>query len=187
MKLIVGLGNPGREYMGTRHNVGFKVVELLAGRNGIHVRARRGRAQVGEGEIAGCRVVIAKPMTFMNLSGESVSALVRRYRLAPSDLMVVCDDLNLPLGKIRMRASGSSGGQKGLKSIIHSLGSEEWARLRVGIGSPKGDAVGHVLSRFKRSEADAVREAVEAAADALEMYLSEGIDPAMNKFNTSNI
>ena len=184
MKLIVGLGNPGREYIGTRHNVGFKVVERLAKRHGINIRSRRNRAQVGEGEIAGCKVVLAKPMTFMNLSGDAVSGLLRRYRLDLSDVIVVCDDLNLPLGRIRVRANGSSGGQKGLKSIIHSLGSQDWPRIRVGIGSPRNGAVDHVLSKFKRGEADTVRIVVETAADAIEVVINDGVDQAMNRFNS---
>ena len=183
MKLIVGLGNPGREYQGARHNVGFVVVDILARRHGIHVKARRSKSLVGEGVIAGEKVVLAKPLTFMNLSGEAVGALVRRYRIDPSDIIVIADDVNLPLGRLRIRAGGSSGGHKGLRSIIHSLGMEDFPRIRVGIGSPKGEMVDFVLSRFHKSERGVVDEAVNRAADAVEAILSEGIEPTMNRFN----
>jgi len=184
VKLIVGLGNPGRQYHGTRHNVGFEVIELLAKRHLIHVKARRSRAVVGEGRIEEEDIVLARPMTFMNLSGEAVGGLARRHRVAPEDILVVYDDMNLPLGKLRIRARGSSGGHNGMKSIIHSLGSEEFPRIRLGIGSPdRREAIEHVLSRFKRAEMPAVREMVERAADAVETYLRDGPEPTMNTFN----
>ena len=185
MKLIVGLGNPGRDYRGTRHNVGFAAVDVLARRHGIHVRSRRNKALVGEGVIAREEVVLAKPQTFVNLSGQAVGGILRRYRLDCSDIIVICDDANLPLGRLRIRAKGSAGGHKGLKSIIHSLGTEDFARIRIGIGSSKGDMVDHVLSRFRRSERGLVREAIERAGDAVEVILAAGIDEAMNRFNVS--
>jgi PTH1 family peptidyl-tRNA hydrolase len=183
LRLIVGLGNPGRKYQGTRHNVGFMVIDALARRHGIHVRARRSKALVGEGAVAGEQVILAKPLTFMNLSGEAVGGLVRRYRLAASDLVVVCDDVNLPLGRLRVRAKGSAGGHKGLKSIIRALGTEEFARVRIGIGSPAGDMVDYVLSRFKRVEAPEARRMVTRGTDAVEAILTCGIEEAMNEFN----
>lgn len=184
MKLIAGLGNPGREYHGTRHNVGFEVIELLAKKHRIAVRARRNRAVVGEGTIGGEQVVLARPQTFMNRSGEAVAGLARRYRIAPEDIIVIYDDVNLPLGKLRVRTRGSAGGHNGMKSIIHSLGSDEFPRVRIGIGSPdRRDMVDHVLSRFKRAEGPIVKDAVQRAADAVEMYLSEGAEPAMNRYN----
>ena len=183
MKLIVGLGNPGREYQGTRHNVGFAAIDVLARRHGIHVRSRRNKALVGEGVIGGSEVVLAKPLTFMNLSGQAVGGLVRRYRLDFSDITVICDDVNLPLGRLRVRAGGSAGGHKGLRSIIHSLGAEEFARIRIGIGSPAGDMVDHVLSRFRKVERRIASEAVGKAADAAEAILTAGIEQAMNQFN----
>lgn len=187
MKLIVGLGNPGRQYHGTRHNVGFEVVEVLSKRHRIHVKARRSRAVVGEGTIAGEEVVLARPQTFMNLSGEAVGALARRYRIAPEDILVIYDDSNLPLGKLRIRTRGSAGGHNGMKSIIHSMGSEEFPRIRLGIGSPdRREMIDHVLSRFKRAEMPIVREMIQRAADAVEMYLSEGPEPTMNRFNADN-
>lgn len=184
MKLIVGLGNPGREYQGTRHNVGFEAIDRLARKHGIQVRSRRNRALVGEGEIQGERVVLAKPQTFMNLSGEAVSGLARRYRVDPSEIIVITDDVNLPLARLRIRQRGSAGGHKGLASIIRSLGTEDFARIRIGVGSPTGqDMVDYVLGKFGREEREAARAAVERAAEAVELILREGIESAMNVFN----
>lgn len=186
MKLIVGLGNPGREYQGTRHNVGFAAIDILARRHGIHVRSRRNKALVGEGVIGGKEVVLAKPLTFMNLSGQAVGGLVRRYNLDFSDIIIICDDVNLPLGRLRIRAWGSAGGHKGLRSIIHSLGTEEFARIRIGIGSPEGEMVDYVLSRFRREERRIVSEVVKGAVDAIEAILTAGVERAMNRFNMSS-
>lgn len=183
MELVVGLGNPGREYRGTRHNVGFEVIDALAKRYRIPVKSRRNKALVGEGRIAGEEVLLAKPQTLMNRSGESVAGLVRRYRLALEDVLVIVDDVNLSLGRLRIRARGSAGGHKGLRSIIKHLGSEEFARLRMGIGSPDRDAVEYVLSRFKRAERPSVQAMIRQAAEAVATLLREGVEPAMNKFN----
>jgi len=183
VKLIVGLGNPGREYRGTRHSIGFAATDILARRHGIHVRSRRNKALVGEGMIAGEKVILAKPLTFMNLSGTAVAGLLRRCRLDFSDIVVISDDVNLPLGRLRIRAGGSSGGHKGLDSIIHNLGTTDFARVRIGIGSSRGDIVDYVLSRFHRSERETAREATRRAADAVEAILAAGIEEAMNRFN----
>lgn len=185
MKLIVGLGNPGKEYEGTRHNVGWDTIDTLANRHHIFVKSRRSRALVGEGTIGGQKVVFVKPLTFMNLSGEAASALARRYRIDPEDVIVIADDANLDLGRLRIRANGSAGGHNGLTSIIRGLGSQEFPRVRVGIGSPGRDMINHVLSRFNRQERIIVKDAVDDAADAVEMILSEGIECAMNQFNAS--
>ena len=183
MKLVVGLGNPGREYQGTRHNVGFAAIDLLARRHGIHVKSRRNKALVGEGSIGGVPVILAKPRTFMNLSGQALGGLIRRCRLNFSDVVVICDDANLPLGRLRVRAGGSAGGHKGLGSIIHSLGTQEFARIRIGIGSPSGDMIDYVLSRFRKEERRTVSEVVGRAADAAEAILAAGVEQAMNQFN----
>ncbi|MCX6376018.1 MAG: aminoacyl-tRNA hydrolase [Armatimonadetes bacterium] len=183
-KLIIGLGNPGSDYHGTRHNVGWDAIDLLAKRHHLHVRARRNKATVGEGVIGEKKVILAKPLTFMNLSGQAVGGLVRRYRLEPSDILVICDDVHLPLGRLRIRARGSAGGHKGLISIIHALGTEDFARVRVGVGSPtKGDMVDHVLSRFSRAERVVAKESIARATDAVEMILAEDVGQAMNRFN----
>ena len=183
MKMIVGLGNPGREYRGTRHNVGFEVIDVLARRNKINVKSRRGKALIGEGDIGAEHVVLVKPSTFMNLSGQAVADIARRCHLKPSDIIVIADDVNLDLGRLRLRAQGSAGGHNGLKSIIYSLCSQEFARVRVGIGSPRREMVDFVLSRFSKQEQKIINEAIERAADAVEAIIEEGIEPAMNTFN----
>jgi PTH1 family peptidyl-tRNA hydrolase len=182
-RLIVGLGNPGKDYEGTRHNVGYMAIDILAKRHHIFVKARRNRARVGEGTISDEKMILAKPLTFMNLSGEAVSGLIRRYRLNLEDVIVICDDVNLPVGRLRIRASGSAGGHKGLKSIIHCLGTEDFPRVRIGIGAPDRGMVDYVLSRFTREERPVIKQAVNRAADAVEAILASGIEQAMNEFN----
>ena len=182
-KLIVGLGNPGKDYEGTRHNVGYMAIDVLAKRHHIFVKARRNRAQVGEGTIGDEKVILAKPLTFVNLSGEAVSGLIRRYRLNLEDVIVITDDVNLPVGRLRVRASGSAGGHKGLKSIILSLGTQDFVRIRIGIGAPDRGMVDYVLSRFTREERPIIKQAVTRAADAVEAILTSGIEQAMNEFN----
>jgi len=182
--LIVGLGNPGREYQETRHNVGFRVVERLAERHGIDLRKHRHQAAYGEGRIAGQPVLLAKPLTYMNLSGQAVAALARYHNLAPSDILVVTDDANLPLGRLRIRPRGTAGGHNGLKSIISCLQTTEFPRLRIGVGAADGrPMVDHVLGRFSRAESEAIAAAIEEAADAVELFLREGIEAAMNRYN----
>jgi PTH1 family peptidyl-tRNA hydrolase len=183
LKLIVGLGNPGREYQDTRHNVGFAILDELASRHRIYVKSRRGKALIGEGTIAEERIILAKPYTFMNLSGQAVADLSRRYHLEPSNVIVICDDVNLPLGRLRIRAGGSAGGHNGLKSIIYSIHTQEFPRVRVGIGSPRGDMIDHVLNKFRREERVVIHDSVKRAADAIEAILSSGVDQAMNLFN----
>ncbi|MGC8862556.1 MAG: aminoacyl-tRNA hydrolase [Armatimonadota bacterium] len=182
MKLIVGLGNPGPRYAHTRHNVGFDVLDIFARRRGIRILGRQDNALVGRCEHAGEEILLAKPKTFMNNSGSAVGAIARRYRLQPGDILVVYDDIDLPLGKLRIRMRGSSGGHKGVNSIIQALGSSDFPRIRVGIGR-SGDAIDYVLSRFTRREREIIDPALQSAADALEVILDEGIEAAMNKFN----
>lgn len=187
MKIVVGLGNPGRKYSGTRHNIGFEVLEQLAGRHATERWRSRFEADVLEIQLAGDRVLLLAPQTFMNLSGRSVRGVVDFYKTPLSELLVICDDLNLPLGRLRLRASGSAGGQKGLKNIIDQLGSQDVARLRVGIDRPSagGDTVNYVLQPFSKSERPSVEESVVRAADAAECWVRSGIDAAMNQFNRS--
>jgi len=192
MKLIVGLGNPGRHYVNNRHNAGFKCVDLFAREHGISLTQRGARSKLGTGEVANTRIVVAKPQTFMNLSGEAVSALARRYKLSSKDILVIYDDLDLPLGKIRIREKGSSGGHNGLKSIISRLGTQDFPRIRVGISpaegsdnaaAPEVDAIEHVLSDFTDAEKTVMREVYLRVAAAIECVLSEGLAAAMNKYN----
>jgi PTH1 family peptidyl-tRNA hydrolase len=185
LRLIVGLGNPGRRYAGTRHNLGYEVLEELGRRHGIEPTRRKFRGGLGEGMIAGHRVVLLQPKTYMNLSGESVAPAMRFYDLPLTHLLVICDDVHLPPGGIRLRRSGSAGGHNGLISIIQHLGSESFPRLRIGIGEPPPglDQVRYVLMPFRREEMAEVREAIDLAADAVEAWLGEGIEAAMSRFN----
>jgi len=186
MRCIVGLGNPGSEYAVTRHNVGFRVIEALATRHGIEVSKRRLQALFGRGRIGDIELILAKPQTFMNDSGIAVRRLLDYYHLEPQHLLVVCDDINLDLGQLRLRRSGSAGGQKGLRSIEQHLGGTEFARLRVGIGRLEAgrDAKAFVLSPFRASERDAAEDAIARAADAVECTLREGLEIAMGRYNS---
>ncbi len=182
--IIVGLGNPGPEYQETRHNVGFMVLDTLSQRKQLQFSRGRGRFLQTSYRQGREKVLLIKPLTFMNLSGQAVQEAVRYYKLTDlSKLLVVCDDLNLPFGTIRLRRSGSDGGQKGLRSVIESLGTREFPRLRVGIGNHFSDAVQFVLSPFTRQEKEDLPVILEWATDAVEAFVSEGIDRAMSKFN----
>lgn len=185
MKLVAGLGNPGRRYQATRHNVGFAVADELARRAGAVFELGRANAltvRTGRGEAA---VLLVKPLTLMNLSGEAVADLARYFRIAPPDILVVADDVNLPLGRLRLRARGSAGGHNGFRSIIGLLGSEEFPRLRIGVGrgDPRRELADHVLARFDDDEAPDVEAGVARAADAVECFIAEGIEAAMNRYN----
>jgi peptidyl-tRNA hydrolase, PTH1 family len=182
MKAIVGLGNPGGEYAGTRHNVGFDVIDEVARRWGAKLKAWKSVAALAVVPARG--VVLAEPRTFMNLSGEAVQRISDFYDIQPSEVLVVVDDVNLPLGRLRLRAAGSAGGHNGLRSVIQHMGPA-FARLRIGVGrgDPAWDLADHVLARFEREERLAVEEAIGRAADAAELFVAEGIDPAMNRFN----
>jgi PTH1 family peptidyl-tRNA hydrolase len=184
-KLVVGLGNPGKDYEGTRHNIGFQVVDRLAKRHGIAVAKRDYRALVGDGRIGDTRVFLMKPLTYMNLSGESLAAFRRQKPLEFSDILLITDDIALPTGKLRMRPQGSAGGHNGLKSAIAHLHSQEFPRLRIGVGAPRDPSVqiDFVLGRFSKAEQQTVEDAIETAADAVEAWISDGIEIAMNRFN----
>lgn len=187
MKLIAGLGNPGPRYAGTRHNVGFLVVDELARRWAASVDKyeRRWEAQLGEGHCDDQRVLLLKPQTYMNLSGRSVLAVQQFYKLDLSDLLVICDDMALPTGTIRLRASGTGGGQKGLENVLLRLSSIDIARLRIGIGqAPSRFASEYVTGRFAPDEREPIETAIVSAADAIECWLSKGIDAAMTRYNT---
>jgi PTH1 family peptidyl-tRNA hydrolase len=183
--LIVGLGNPGRSYVHTRHNVGFDCVELLSRDVGIRLARKERQALVGEGEFGGKRLVLTQPQTFMNLSGLSVAALVRKYRVPLAQILVVYDEMDLSLGTIRIRERGSAAGHHGMESIIAALHSQDFPRLRIGIGPAGGREVGaeHVLSRFTSSERVIAQDALARAVAAIEMLLTDGIAAAMDRFN----
>ena len=188
-KLVVGLGNPGKEYEGTRHNIGFAVLDRLAEKFGCSFRSKwRFSAKIAEAAAGDAgKVVLAKPQTFMNRSGTAVNTLLQWLKVEPSQLLVIVDDADLPLGQIRLRIAGGSGGHNGLRSIIETLGgNEEFARLRVGIGrsGPLGaDISGHVLGRFAPSERESAGQAVAVAVEAVDYCLHEGLTEAMNQFN----
>jgi peptidyl-tRNA hydrolase, PTH1 family len=182
--LIVGLGNPGKEYADTRHNVGFRTVEELARRARLTWEKPRLKAAQARGTIAGRDVALAKPQTFMNLSGVSVVQLVKWYKVPLDQLLIVHDDLDLPFGHLRLRAEGSAGGQNGMDSIIEQLRTKTIPRLKIGIGRPNwGDASGYVLTRFTKEQNAELPFLLAAAADAVELWLAEGIIAAMNKYN----
>jgi PTH1 family peptidyl-tRNA hydrolase len=181
----VGLGNPGKKYEFTRHNAGFLVIDRLAKRMGTRVTKGFKESLIGEGQLAGERVILVKPQTYMNLSGLAVRSLTAFYKLSPSDVVVVYDDLDLLPGRIKVRPGGGAAGHKGMKSIIEHLGTEEIARVRVGIGRPPGETVDFVLTPFPAAEAVVMREAFDRAADAVEAALSEGVDKAMSRFNAT--
>jgi PTH1 family peptidyl-tRNA hydrolase len=187
MKVIVGLGNPGPKYRGTRHNVGFDVVDYLAQSPAASGFRTRFQAQVAESKEDGLQLLLVKPETFMNLSGRTVREVVDFYKVPLEDLMVVCDDINLPLGKLRMRASGSHGGHNGLRNIQEQLGTVDYPRLKIGVDAPalKDDdgTVGHVLGRFRPGERDAIADAIGKAALATLVWAREGIAIAMNRAN----
>ena len=184
--MIVGLGNPGIEYQFTPHNMGFLAVDRIAEECGVRVNNRHCRAQTARTRIAGQEVVLAKPETFMNLSGASVSELVREYEAKPEeDLILLYDELDLPFGTLRVRPRGRSAGHNGVQSIIGALGTQEFTRIRLGIGPdyPVGDGARYVLSQFKKAQLETVSEVLEQASDAVRVILTDGLQAAMNRFN----
>jgi len=188
MRMIVGLGNPGLQYKNTRHNVGFEVVERLSANWNIPFRFTRFAGLVGEGILLGQKVLLVKPQTFMNRSGECVEQVVRYYRVEMHEIIVVLDDIDLPVGRIRVRSSGGAGTHNGLRSIVDYLGAGGFPRVRVGIGAPppQMDLADYVLSRFREDEREIVQEAIVRAAQAVEVVLSEGVAAAQAQFNGEN-
>lgn len=186
MYVIVGLGNPGREYRNTRHNIGFEVIDELAGKYGIAVREKKHKAKIGKGIVAGQKAVLVKPQTYMNLSGESVRDVIDFYKAdEKSELIVISDDISLNVGQIRIRKKGSAGGHNGLKNIILHLGHDEFRRVKVGVGAkPEGcDLVDHVLGHFSKNDREILNDSVKRAAEAVEVMITDGPDAAMNRFN----
>lgn len=187
MKLIIGLGNPGPKYAGTRHNVGFEVIDYLAAAPGTTPFREKFEALIAEQKDGGETLLLVKPLTFMNLSGKAARAVADFYKVALADVLVICDDFNLPLGKVRLRAKGSHGGQNGLRNVHEQFGTDAYARLRIGVGAPNfGDAVDHVLTKFKAGERAAVDDAIAQSAQAVLLWARSGIEAAMNRFNADS-
>jgi PTH1 family peptidyl-tRNA hydrolase len=184
-KVVVGLGNPGRQYADTRHNFGFFVVDELARRTGASVSRKRMKAEIAESRLGDNKLVLVMPQTYMNASGVAVREVARWYHVPYDDVLVVVDDLDLPFGQIRIRARGSAGGHNGLKSIFHELGTQEIPRLRIGIGRKGNHAIAHVLSRFSPEEKTELPEIIDRAADAVELWTEKGIIEAMNLTNAT--
>lgn len=189
MFLIVGLGNPGREYAATRHNIGFDAVTYLSDKYGISMRSKENKAIVGKGVIQGQKVLLAHPQTYMNLSGESVRALMDYYKLDIEDLIVIYDDISLEVGQIRVRPKGSAGGHNGIKNIIQHLGTQEFARIKIGVGSKPdgGDLVKHVLGRFSKEEDGMFRDIFALADEACQAIMDDSVEAAMNLVNGKKI
>jgi peptidyl-tRNA hydrolase, PTH1 family len=197
MKLIVGLGNPGKEYTSSRHNVGFMAANYFAKQHKIPIESKKAHARTGEGEVGGEKVIIAKPFTFMNKSGNSVKELMRKYDLKPEDLIVVHDDMDLPLGKIRIRVGGSSAGHKGINSIIADIGTPEFTRIRVGIGHPEvpqeergsgaPKVIDYVLNGFSGEEKQLMNRVIDRVNEALDYIIKHGVQDAMTNFNAGTV
>lgn len=185
MKLICGLGNPGEKYNLTRHNVGWHVMDALAQSLDCRIYVNRSGGLSGTAYLAGEKLLLVKPLTFMNLSGECLAPLAAYYKLAPQDILVICDDVNLPLGRLRIRLGGSAGGHNGLKNIIEKLGSQDFARIRVGVGQkpPEWDLADYVLAPMSKEEQELLRQTEARARDAARLFITDGPQAAMNRFN----
>lgn len=183
--MVVGLGNPGPEYRGTRHNVGFDVVDVLAERHRIKLDRSKHQARYGVGKVGDSVVLLVKPMTFMNLSGRAVAPLAREFQLLPDRILVVADDLDLPVGRLRLKPKGSAGGHNGHKSLIASLGTQDYPRLKIGIGSvDRSETIGHVLGAFRGEERDVMLREIQRSADGIERVVHAGLEAGMNEVNT---
>ena len=185
MKLVAGLGNPGDRYRGTRHNVGFGVLDAIAARHGLRFETAPAEALQARWRRPDADVLLVKPLTFMNLSGQAVGELLRYFRIDPAEVLIVTDDVNLPIGRLRARPGGTEGGHNGLKSIAQHLGTIDYARLRIGVGrgDERRDLADHVTARFEPDEQGAIDESIARAADAVEMWIGEGLLNVMNAFN----
>ncbi|MGM9977459.1 MAG: aminoacyl-tRNA hydrolase [Clostridium sp.] len=183
MFLIVGLGNPGREYENTRHNIGFAAMDVLAEKYNIDINRSKFKGEYGEGFINGNKVILLKPYTFMNLSGESVREAIDFYKLTEDQVLIIYDDISLELGRLRIREKGSAGGHNGIKSIINHMGTDVFTRIKIGVGAPKGDLVNHVLGKFSKEEVMILKQTLDAVTEATAEIIDNGAKEAMNKFN----
>lgn len=187
MYLIVGLGNPGLEYVNTRHNIGFSVIDYLANKYNIEMNRTKFKGVYGEGFIEGKKVILLKPTTYMNLSGESIREVINFYKITNEEIIVVYDDISLQVGKIRIRPKGSAGGHNGIKSIIANMASDVFPRVKVGVGQPKGDLVSHVLGKFTEEENEVLNKVIPVVTEAIEAILKSDIQESMNKYNGFSI
>lgn len=183
MFLIVGLGNPGREYENTRHNIGFAAIDIIAEKYNIDVNRTKFKGEYGEGFINGNKVILLKPYTFMNLSGESVREAIDFYKLTEEEVLIIYDDISLEVGRLRIREKGSAGGHNGIKSIINHMGTDVFTRIKIGVGAPKGDLVNHVLGKFSKDEVNILKQTLDAVTEATSDIIEYGAKDAMNKFN----
>lgn len=186
MFLIVGLGNPGKEYDGTRHNIGFAAVDYIADKYNIELNRIKFKGVFGEGFIDGKKVILLKPTTYMNLSGESIKEVINFYKISNEEVIVIYDDISLEVGRLRIREKGSHGGHNGIKSIIANLGTDVFPRVKIGVGAPKGNLVSHVLGKFSEDEVEILRETIKASSDAISIMLKSDAKEAMNKLNGFN-
>lgn len=183
MFLIVGLGNPETKYDGTRHNIGFQAIDYIANKYNIQVNRIKFKGIFGEGFINGTKVILLKPTTYMNLSGESIREVVDFYKLSNEEIIIIYDDVSLDVGRLRIREKGSAGGHNGIKSIISHLSTDIFPRIKIGVGQPKGDLVSHVLGKFTKEENEILEESIEVASLAIETIIKDDVKNAMNKFN----
>lgn len=186
MFLIVGLGNPGKEYDGTRHNIGFAAVDYIADKYNIELNRIKFKGVFGEGFINGKKVILLKPTTYMNLSGESIREVINFYKISNEEVIVIYDDISLEVGRLRIREKGSHGGHNGIKSIIANLGTDVFPRVKIGVGAPKGNLVSHVLGKFNEDEIEILRETIKASSDAVSIMVKSDTKEAMNKLNGFN-
>ena len=186
MFLIVGLGNPGKEYDGTRHNIGFAAVDYIADKYNIELNRIKFKGIFGEGLINGKKVILLKPTTYMNLSGESIREVVNFYKISNEEVIVIYDDISLEVGRLRIREKGSHGGHNGIKSIIANLGTDVFPRVKIGVGAPKGNLVSHVLGKFSDDEVEILRETIKASSDAVSIMISKDTKEAMNRISKLN-
>ncbi|SHE42588.1 aminoacyl-tRNA hydrolase [Clostridium fallax] len=183
MYLIVGLGNPGKQYEGTRHNIGFDAIDYLANKYNIDINREKFKGVYGEGLIGTSKVILLKPTTYMNLSGESIREVVNFYKLEEEEIIVIYDDISLPVGKMRIRPKGSAGGHNGIKSIIGNIGSEVFPRIKIGVGQPQHDLVSHVLGKFEVEDRKILEKVLPAVGDAVDCIIKKDVKNAMNEFN----
>lgn len=186
MFLIVGLGNPGKEYDGTRHNIGFAAVDYIADKYNIELNRIKFKGVFGEGFIDGKKVILLKPTTYMNLSGESIREVINFYKISNEEIIVLYDDISLEVGRLRIREKGSHGGHNGIKSIIANLGTDVFPRVKIGVGAPKGNLVSHVLGKFDNEEVEILKETIKASSEATSIIIKSDIKSAMNKLNGFN-